>query len=152
MIRRLLVVAGAMLVLSLGTVMTAAIAVPDSRAGMATLAIDTDCTAQAAVTMSPSNINRVSAAHHTMTATLSFPDGLPAGATVSSVVLSLPGGSSVVGPNGGSGPVVFTFSRESILLLVGPQNGDFVFEISGTVGTCTFAAQDTLRITGPIRE
>lgn len=149
-IRRLLAVVLTVLVLSAGTVVTAAITVPESRAGVAVATMEPSCTVPATVTLSPSNMNRTSASHHTLTVTLTFSGGLPAGTQVTAVTLRVAGGSSVALANFGGGPYVFTFSRPAVLALVGPVNGDFVFEISGQVGACTFSAQDTLKISGPI--
>ena len=95
-------------------------------------------------------MNRGSAAHHTLTATLVFPDGLPNEVTPTGVVLRLPGGTQEISPNAGGGPTVFTFSRAAVLGLVGPVNGDFTLEIAGQIGNCQFAASNAIKISGPL--
>lgn len=149
MIRRLVMVLVGLLLVSMASVMTAGLVVPESNAGLAVLALEPGCVVPSAAAMSPKNLNRRSAAHHTLTATLSFPGGLPPGSVVGGVTMSLAGGVTAISPNPGGGPEAFTFSRDDVLSLVGPTRGDYTFEISGQVGGCTFAAQDTIRLNGP---
>jgi hypothetical protein len=149
-IRRLLAVVVIILVLSAGTVMTAAITVPESRAGLVLVTMEPGCTIPVSVTLSPSNMNRTSAAHHALTVTLTFSGGGPAGTPVTDITLRVAGGSGTALADPGGGPYVFTFSRPAVLALVGPVNDDFVVEVSGQSGGCTFSAEDTLKISGPI--
>jgi len=135
---------------SIGSVMTATTSVPQSRVGVTVVPVEAGCTTSSSVSFSPNNMNRSSAAHHTLTATLSFPGGLPDGVTPTGVVLRLPGGTDEISPNAGGGPTVFTFSRAAVLGLVGPVNGDITLELAGMVGNCHFAAQSEQKISGPI--
>jgi hypothetical protein len=149
-IRGLLMVVGIVLALSAGVVMTAAMTVPESRAGFAVVTREPACTVPVSVALSPSNMNRASASHHTLTVTLMFGTSLPAGTPITDVTLRVAGGSSMALANTGGGPYVFTFPRPVVLSLVGPVNGDINFEVSGLAGTCTFSGQDSLKISGPI--
>ena len=150
MIARFALFAILVIALSIGSVMTATNAVPQSRAGIAVVPVDVGCTAASSVSFSPNNLNRGSAAHHTLTATLVFPEGLPTGVTSTGVVLRLAGGSQTISPNPGGGPAVFMFSRAAVLGLVGPVNGDFTLEIAGQIGNCQFAASNAIKISGPL--
>jgi hypothetical protein len=150
MIARVAVLAALVIAFSVGSVMTATTAVPQSRAGIAVVPVDAGCTTTTSVSFSPNNMNRGSVAHHTLTATLTFPDGLPDGVTPTGVVLRLPGGTHEISPNAGGGPSEFRFSRAAVLGLVGPVNGDITLELAGVAGNCQFSAQSVQKISGPI--
>jgi hypothetical protein len=150
MIARMTVFGALVIAFSIGSVMTATNAVSDSRAGIAAVPVEVGCAVVASVSFSPNNMNRSSAAHHTLTATVVFPGGLPDGVTPTGVVLRLSGGAQAIAPDSGGGPAAFTFSRADVLGLVGPVNGNFTLEIAGQIGNCQFAASDTIRVSGLI--
>ena len=150
MIVRLLAGVLLMLVLAMGTVFTAENVVPETHAGIVLMTVEPVCTVPASVSFWPTSMNRVSAAHSTLTVTLSFPSATAAGADVGNVVLRLPGGSQSIAADPDEGPAVFTFDRADVLQLVGPVNGNITLELAGRLGNCTFAAPDSLRLTGPI--
>jgi hypothetical protein len=149
-VARLAVMTVAIIVVSLGSSMTAAIKVPATNAGVMSVPVNLSCSVPVSVTFLPSNLNRVSASHTLVTATLTFSGGIPAGATVTNVLMQLPGGSQPIDPLPGGGPDVFEFTRDSVLSLVGPQNGDLILEVTGIVGQCPFSAQNTIKVSGPI--
>lgn len=150
MITRLLAGVLLMLTLAIGTVFTAENVVPETHAGIVLMTVETACSVPASVSFRPSTMNRVSAAHSTLTVTLSLPGGPTAGAAVSAVSLRLPGGSQSIAASPDQGPEEFTFARADVLQLIGPVNGNMTLELAGMLGNCTFAAENTLRIIGPI--
>lgn len=149
---RVVVLALIVLVIGAGTTMTAGMQVPPSNAGVMNVVLDIDCSVAATVVFDRSNLNRVGGGHQQLTATISFPNGVPpesAGQPITNAVMRLPGGTQEVTPVSQTG-LELTFTRESILSLVGPVTGDFVFEVAGTLGPCTFSGQETLKISGPV--
>ena len=150
-VRLLATVAVAVLVVSLGTTLTAATNVPPSNAGITTVQLETSCSVQAAVAFHPKNLNRNGAGHQTLTVTVTFPGGVPPeadGASILGLTMSLPGGTQTISSVPGGGPSAYTFTRDDVLDLVGPVRVDVDIVVSGNLGHCTFSVEDTLKITG----